>query len=123
MTILPSPWRQHWHLETDMERKNPIAAGIRTYVEAQEVPSTSTQSVCDDTVCAACGSGASIEENQIVFCDSCNVAVHQVWRAGFLTKASPRPKWTGSSELHARCCSCVAGMLWNPKSTQRRLVL
>ena len=31
----------------------------------------------DEAYCAVCGDGASVEPNQIVFCERCDVAVHQ----------------------------------------------
>ena len=32
----------------------------------------------NDTICAVCFDGVSTDENQIVFCDRCDVALHQV---------------------------------------------
>ena len=78
---------QHWHLETEVETKNPISAGILTYADAQGFsarsepqPSySSTQSLVEESFCSACGGEDSMEGNAIVLCDGCNVAVHQVW--------------------------------------------
>lgn len=31
----------------------------------------------EDALCAVCGDGLSVEPNQIIFCERCDVAVHQ----------------------------------------------
>ena len=33
----------------------------------------------EDAVCQVCFDGESVEANPIVFCDSCNIAIHKAW--------------------------------------------
>lgn len=48
----------------------------------------------DDSICMVCFDGCSTDNNQIVFCDGCNVAVHQVRPGGSSSSdASIRRSW------------------------------
>eukprot|EP00736_Rhodelphis_marinus_P001400 Rmarinus@m.9367 len=62
----------------------------------------------DDTVCEVCGSGESVPGNVIIFCEKCNLAVHQYC---YGVEAVPEEDWfckpcsLGMDPL-PQCCMC-----------------
>lgn len=46
--------------------------------ESLALDSLKSVAVDEDALCSVCGSGESEPDNTILFCDLCNIAVHQV---------------------------------------------
>jgi len=66
-------------------------------VMADETAATETP---EDIPCAVCMDGDEEDENLIVFCDGCDVAVHQACYGGELLESVPEGEW--------RCSKCRA---------------
>lgn len=76
----------------------------------------------EDVICDVCRSPDSEEGNDMVFCDKCNICVHQVSRTLGTRMASGHDCLVG----HVRpfkTCSMFPGLLWHRESSRWKLAL
>lgn len=89
-------------VQKDRKGKGRGAAKIDMFLD-DEVVSVSDE----DVLCCVCAEGDQTEENMILFCDGCNLAVHQLcYGVGNIPEGSWFCDRCTARDFSARCCIC-----------------
>jgi len=99
---MPASWRLD--VPTRATRQSAANAAASSTDTAGEAAATAAQDSSDDVVCAVCHTGIVCSDlNQLVYCDGCNVVVHQ--GCGGIPHVSSNEDWY--------CAACSAGLTVN----------
>ena len=80
-------WLQALNIERQCEQQDPVSQEIfevimdqlekEWFILMKQVPKPDMDLPAEDSACAVCDDGEGENSNAIVFCDGCNLAVHQ----------------------------------------------
>lgn len=94
---------------SSLTETKPEANNNSSAVETEAETAGGTQEGLDDAVCSICGDADGEEGNEILFCEGCNLAVHQLC---YGVSSVPEGDWycarcSAGVGPHAMCCVCL----------------